>query len=90
MGLLVGLALFLFTLARVLVVNQASFLVALVVASSLYLTVIIAKLIGCSLPLLAKRVGLDPALMASPLITTLVDATSLMIYFNIATLVLRL
>ncbi len=89
-GLLVGLALFLFTLARVLVVNQASFLVALVVASSLYLTVIIAKLIGCSLPLLAKRVGLDPALMASPLITTLVDATSLMIYFNIATLVLRL
>lgn len=89
-GLLVGLALFLFTLARVLVVNQASFLVALVVASSLYLTVIIAKLIGCSLPLLAKRVGLDPALMASPLITTLVDATSLMIYFNIATLVLKL
>lgn len=89
-GLLVGLALFLFTLARVLVVNQASFLVALVVASSLYLTVIIAKLIGCSLPLLAKRVGLDPALMASPLITTLVDATSLIIYFNIATLVLKL
>ena len=89
-GLLVGLVLFVFTLGRVLLVNQASLMVALVVASSLYLTVILAKMIGCSLPLLAKRVGLDPALMASPLITTLVDATSLMIYFNIATAVLKL
>lgn len=89
-GLLVGGVLFLFTLGRVMLVNQAAFLVALVVASALYLTVILAKLIGCCLPLLAKRVGLDPALMASPLITTLVDAASLTIYFSIATAVLKL
>lgn len=89
-GLLVGGVLFLFTLGRVMLVNQAAFLVALVVAAALYLTVILAKLIGCCLPLLAKRVGLDPALMASPLITTLVDAASLTIYFSIATAVLKL
>ena len=43
-----------------------------------------AKIIGCSLPILAKKVGFDPAVMASPFITTIVDAISLFIYFNIA------
>ena len=51
----------------------------------MFCTIIIAKLIGCSLPLLAKAIHLDPALMASPLITTLVDAASLTILFTIAT-----
>ena len=59
--------------------------VALIVSLTMFCTIIIAKLIGCSLPLLAKAIHLDPALMASPLITTLVDATSLMILFTIAT-----
>ncbi len=54
--------------------------VSLVVALSLSLTIIVAKIIGATLPLLAKRIGLDPAVMASPLITTLVDAVSLVIY----------
>ena len=58
---------------------------SVVVAASLIATIIIAKLIGCSLPLLAKRIHLDPALMASPLITTIVDTCSILIYFNIAT-----
>ena len=58
---------------------------ALVIALSLIGTVIIAKLIGCMLPLLASKVNLDPAIMASPLITTLVDIFSILIYFNIAT-----
>lgn len=57
----------------------------LVIALSLIGTVIIAKLIGCMLPLLASKVNLDPAIMASPLITTLVDIFSILIYFNIAT-----
>lgn len=58
---------------------------ALVIALSLVGTVVISKMIGCTLPLLASRVRLDPALMASPLITTLVDIFSILIYFNIAT-----
>lgn len=63
---------------------------ALVIAFSLVSTVIISKLIGCILPLLAKRVGLDPAIMASPLITTLVDTCSIIIYFNFATKIFAL
>ena len=51
-----------------------------VVSLSLFITVIIAKLIGCSLPILAKAVKLDPAVVASPFITTIVDALSLMIF----------
>ena len=63
---------------------------AVVIACSLMGTVIMAKLVGCTLPLLAKKVNLDPAIMASPLITTLVDTFSILIYFNIATVLLRL
>lgn len=63
---------------------------AVVIACSLMGTVIMAKLVGCILPLLAKKVNLDPAIMASPLITTLVDTFSILIYFNIATVLFRL
>ena len=63
---------------------------AVVIACSLMGTVIMAKLVGCILPLLAKKVNLDPAIMASPLITTLVDTFSILIYFNIATILFRL
>ena len=59
--------------------------VTMVVSAAMFLTVIIAKSIGCTLPLLAKKLKLDPALMASPIITTLVDACSLTILFTIAT-----
>ena len=64
--------------------------VAPVVCLTLLLTVVVAKLVGCSLPLLAKRVGFDPAVMASPFITTIVDALSLILYFRIATDILHL
>ena len=87
-GLLVGLVLSVFTFLRVLLINQAGVLIAGIVAASLYCTVLLAKAIGCCLPLLAKKVHLDPALMASPLITTIVDATSLTVYFSIATAML--
>lgn len=63
---------------------------AVVIACSLMGTVIMAKLVGCILPLLAKKVNLDPAIMASPLITTLVDTFSILIYFNIATVLFSL
>ena len=55
----------------------------------MYITVIVAKAIGCTLPLLAKAVHLDPALMASPLITTIVDICSLLVLFSVATEVLH-
>ena len=62
---------------------------AVVVGISLMATIIIAKLIGCILPLLAKQIHLDPAIMASPLITTIVDTCSIVVYFTIATQVFR-
>ncbi len=64
--------------------------VALVVCLTLVVTVVIAKLIGCSLPMLAKKVGFDPAVMASPFITTIVDAVSLIIFFKIAVMILHI
>ena len=63
---------------------EVTLLLAAVVAVTLALTVIRAKLVGSSLPILASMVGLDPAVMASPFITTAVDALSLIIYFLIA------
>ena len=64
--------------------------VAFTVAVTLFLTVIMAKLIGSLLPILAKKVGFDPAVMASPFITTIVDALSLVVYFLISSLLLSL
>ena len=89
-GLMVGVVLFCSTFLLVTLIYRATFMEALVVALALYATVLIAKGLGCTLPLLAKKVGFDPALMASPLITTLVDATSLTIYFMIATSILKI
>ena len=63
---------------------------AIVIALSLTLTIIVAKLIGCILPLLAKQAHLDPAISASPLITTLDDPSSIIVYFTIATQVFQL
>ena len=62
--------------------------VALVVCLTLMLTVICAKVVGCTLPMAAEKIGIDPAVMAAPFITTVVDALSLLIYFSIATCVL--
>lgn len=64
--------------------SDVSVTVALVVALTLWLTVMCAKLIGCSLPIVAKKLGFDPAVMASPFITTIVDAVSLLVYFGFA------
>ena len=65
-------------------------MVAAVVCLTLVGTVICAKVVGCLLPMVAEKVGIDPAVMASPFITTVVDALSLLIYFGIATQLLAL
>jgi magnesium transporter len=53
-------------------------------------TVFMSKIVGCTLPLFAKKIGLDPAVMASPLITTIVDFLSLLVYFSFATAILHI
>ena len=64
--------------------------VCLVVSLTTLVVVIVAKIVGCSLPMIAKKVGMDPAVMASPFITTIVDAVSLLVYFAIATQILNI
>ena len=64
--------------------------IALVISLSLAATVVLAKLVGCMLPIAAKQLHMDPAIMASPLITTIVDAGAVLIYFQAAAALLRL
>ncbi len=80
-GITLGVANF----AKMMLVDHLQVMVALVVCATMVLTVFLAKVVGCSLPMFAKKAGFDPAVMASPFITTIVDALSLMIYFQIAT-----
>ncbi len=75
---------------RVYVMYEQNILLAVTIALSIVVTVIISKIIGSSLPLLAKRCKLDPAIMATPLITTIVDCCSLFLYFNIATIIFNI
>ncbi|HOD54524.1 MAG TPA: magnesium transporter [Candidatus Cloacimonadota bacterium] len=81
---IVGLALALANFIRIIIIDHTVYKVAAIVSISLFFTIMMAKIIGSSLPLLAKKVGIDPAILASPLISTLVDATSLIIYFTLA------
>ncbi len=68
--------------------SEVTLMVATVVCTTMALTVLVAKIVGCSLPLFAKKLGFDPAVMASPFITTIVDALSLLVYFGIASAIL--
>ncbi len=75
---------------KLLFLDRVGVQVATIVCLTLLITVLIAKLVGCSLPMFAKKIGFDPAVMASPFITTIVDAISLMVYFQIAAILLHL
>ena len=87
-AILCGLTLALANFAKLMLIDNVSMTIALVVCLTLVVTVLIAKLIGSFLPILANKLGFDPAVMASPFITTLVDATSLIIYFRFASILL--
>ncbi|MDN5276582.1 MAG: magnesium transporter [Clostridiales bacterium] len=89
-GVLAGVALALINFIRVYFVEGYGFGIAITISLSLIFTVIIAKIIGGTLPMIAKRIGLDPAIMASPLITTIADAISLTIYFSLAVWILHI
>lgn len=89
-GVLCGITLAAVNLLRLTVLDHLDLIVAIVVSLTLVVTVIVSKLLGCFLPILASRAHLDPAVMASPLITTIADGISLMVYFRIAVLLLRI
>ena len=96
-GILCGVALGVVTFGKVVLIDglllgysEVNLTVALAVSLSLAMTIIASKMIGAILPLCAKKIGLDPAVMASPLITTLVDAVSLVVYFFVAKAVIGL
>ncbi len=74
--------------AKLMLFDRVGLLVAATVCLTLVFAVLVAMLVGCLLPIGAKRIGFDPAVMASPFITTIVDALSLLLYFRVATLVL--
>lgn len=76
--------------ASIVASGQNVLYVSLVVCITLFAAVIIAKLVGCTLPVFAKRIGFDPAVMASPFITTIVDACALLVYFQIAKYFLKI
>ena len=87
-ALMCGVTLAIANFAKLMLFDRVGLWVSLVVCLTLIVTVFFAKIIGCVLPMLAKKIGFDPAVMASPFITTAVDAISLVVYFQIATLLL--
>lgn len=89
-ALLCGLTLALCNFVKLLVLDRVGLMVAAVVCLTLVVTVVLSQLLGAALPALAEKIGIDPAVMASPLITTIVDTTTLLVYFNIARVLLHL
>lgn len=85
-----GLTLAFVNFIKLILIDRVGIFIALVVNLTLFTTVILAKMVGSLLPMFAKKLGFDPAVMASPFLTTIVDALSLMIYFFIAHMVLGL
>lgn len=89
-SLLVGTMLSAVNFVRLMWINKVGLAISLTVSLTLIFTVIMAKLIGGMLPIMAKKLNLDPAIMAGPVITTIVDAMSLVIYFQFATFLLEM
>lgn len=85
-----GVTLAVANFVKLLVFDHVAVAVALVICITLVCAVMIAQIVGCSLPMIAKKLGFDPAVMASPFITTIVDALSLLVYFSVATHLLNL
>lgn len=89
-AILVGLGLAIFAFLKITLLDQSGLWVGLTVGISIFTLVNLSEIIGGVLPIIAKKLGLDPALMASPLISTITDTASLVIYFSIAKLIFGL
>ena len=75
---------------RIMLMGQGDAMMAFTIGLTMACTVLIAKVVGCTLPLIAKKIGLDPAIMATPLISTLVDISTISVYFAIVSYVFHL
>jgi len=89
-ALLCGLGLGFINFMRVFIMNGQNIMLCITVTLTLCCTLLISKTVGCILPIIAKRVKIDPAIMAAPLVTTIADALSLVVYFSIAKVLLKL
>jgi len=89
-GMLCGLGLGLVNFIRVYIMNNHDALLCITVTLSLFCTILMAKTVGSILPIVAKRLKIDPAIMSAPLLTTIVDAVSLIIFFSISKVILDL
>ncbi len=89
-SILCGITLAIVSFLKMYFLDRVGFLIASVISLTLIVAVLFAKVIGCSLPMLAKKIGLDPAVMASPFITTIVDSLTLVVYFTIASALLHI
>ena len=87
-SILIGITLAITNFIKLLLIDHVTIMIAFVICLTLVITLMLAKIIGCSLPIVAKKLGFDPAVMASPFITTIVDAVSLITYFKIASMLL--
>lgn len=88
-GLICGICLAAVNFAKMMIFqNDVGILIMLTISIALFFAVVIAKIIGCALPILAQKVGFDPAVMSSPFITTIVDALTLLIFFNLSVLIM--
>ena len=87
-AVLCGITLAAANFLKLMLIDRVSLMVSAVVCLTLFIAVFLAKVVGSMLPMAAKKLGFDPAVMASPFITTIVDALSLLVYFRIATLLL--
>ena len=89
-GLMCGIALAIVNFGKMMLLHQGTVLMVAVISLALFCAVVVAKLIGCVLPMVANKIGFDPAVMSSPFITTIVDALTLLIYFNLAVAILHI
>ena len=87
-GILVGLALVIVNIVRMSILDDVSIGVTMTVSLTLLTTIILSKMIGGILPLIAEKLKVDPTIMAGPLITTIVDTLVLFVYFEIATVLI--
>ncbi len=89
-GLMCGVTLAIVNFGKMMILHQGTVLMIGVISLALFCAVVVAKLIGCVLPMVANKIAFDPAVMSSPFITTIVDALTLLIYFNLAVAILHI
>lgn len=89
-SLICGVSLAIVNFFKMLIMRSGGVLIAFTVSAALFCSVVMAKLVGCVLPMFANKLGFDPAVMSSPFVTTIVDALSLLIYFNLAVAILQI